>query len=139
VISMHTLCLCVYKYPLLIPEPVFMKLDMYNMTPEPISTAYFINFSHQSVLSVARQRLGKNVTAETNTHTTIEDLLPPSFLYSTCRMEESRRLVPTRTFYFFSLVRRIDRLCGLVVKVPGYRFRGPGLSPGATRFFFSEK
>jgi hypothetical protein len=28
-----------------------------------------------------------------------------------------------------------DRLCGLVVKVPGYRFRGPGSIPGATRFF----
>jgi hypothetical protein len=26
-------------------------------------------------------------------------------------------------------------LCGLVVKVQGYRFRGPGSVPGATRFF----
>jgi hypothetical protein len=33
---------------------------------------------------------------------------------------------------------KIDRLCGLVVKVLGYRFRGPGSIPGATRFF-SEK
>jgi hypothetical protein len=31
-----------------------------------------------------------------------------------------------------------DRLCGLVVSVPGYRSRGPGSIPGATRFF-SEK
>jgi hypothetical protein len=30
-----------------------------------------------------------------------------------------------------------DRLCGLVVRVPGYRSRGSGLIPGATRF--SEK
>jgi hypothetical protein len=29
----------------------------------------------------------------------------------------------------------IDRLCGLVVGVPGYRSRGPGSIPGATRFF----
>jgi hypothetical protein len=29
------------------------------------------------------------------------------------------------------------RLCGLVVRVPGYRSRGPGYIPGATRF--SEK
>jgi hypothetical protein len=29
-----------------------------------------------------------------------------------------------------------DRLCGLVVKVPDYRFRGPGLIPSATRFFW---
>jgi hypothetical protein len=28
-------------------------------------------------------------------------------------------------------------VCGLVVRVPGYRSRGPGLIPGATRF--SEK
>jgi hypothetical protein len=28
-----------------------------------------------------------------------------------------------------------DRLCGLVVRVSGYRFRGPGSIPGATRFF----
>jgi hypothetical protein len=30
-------------------EPVFMKLGMYTMPPEVISTAYFINPSHQSV------------------------------------------------------------------------------------------
>jgi hypothetical protein len=27
-----------------------------------------------------------------------------------------------------------DRLCGLVVRVPGYRFRGPGSILGTTRF-----
>jgi hypothetical protein len=27
-----------------------------------------------------------------------------------------------------------DRLCGLVARVPGYRSRGPGSIPGATRF-----
>jgi hypothetical protein len=47
------------------PESVFMKLGMYIMAPEPISTAYFI-------LIVARQRIGKNVTTETNTHGIIE-------------------------------------------------------------------
>jgi hypothetical protein len=30
-----------------------------------------------------------------------------------------------------------DRLCGLVVRVPGYRSRGPGSIPGTT--IFSEK
>jgi hypothetical protein len=65
------------------------------MAPEPISTAYFINPSHQSVyvypLIVARellgknppivatQRLGKNVAAAKNTHTAIEELLDASF------------------------------------------------------------
>jgi hypothetical protein len=28
-----------------------------------------------------------------------------------------------------------DRLCGLVVRVLGYRFGGPGSIPGTTRFF----
>jgi hypothetical protein len=67
------------------PEPIFMKLGMFIMAPEPISTAYFINPSHQSVclyvypVIVARQRLGKKVTAATNTHTTIEGLFEATF------------------------------------------------------------
>jgi hypothetical protein len=28
-----------------------------------------------------------------------------------------------------------DRLCGVVVRVPGYGSRGPGSIPGDTRFF----
>jgi hypothetical protein len=57
-------CLCVFisPYKFLIAEPIFMKLGMYIMAPEPISTAYAIYFSHQSVCMcipaiVARQRL----------------------------------------------------------------------------------
>jgi hypothetical protein len=58
---------------------------MYIMAPEPIPMTYFINSSHQSVCLyvylpiVARQRLGKNVIAATNTHSTIEELLDASF------------------------------------------------------------
>jgi hypothetical protein len=56
-----------------------MKLGMYIMAPEPISTAYFIDPSHQSVSVsvspiVARQRLDKNFTAAMNTHA-IEELV----------------------------------------------------------------
>jgi hypothetical protein len=59
------------------PERIFMKLCMYIKAFEPISTAYFINPSHQSVsvCIVARQRLSKHVTAATNTHATVEVLL----------------------------------------------------------------
>jgi hypothetical protein len=32
---------------------------------------------------------------------------------------------------------RIERLCGVVIRVPGYSSRGPGSIPGATRL--SEK
>jgi hypothetical protein len=38
---------------------------------------------------------------------------------------------------YLILIGQIDRLCGLVVRIPGYRFRGPGSIPGTTRF--SEK
>jgi hypothetical protein len=45
---------------------------MYIMAPEPIPTAYFISlvclYVYPSI--VARQRLGKNVSMATNTHTT---------------------------------------------------------------------
>jgi hypothetical protein len=56
------------------PVSIFMKIGMYITTPGPISTAYFINPSHQSVCLyvyppiVARQRLGKNVTEAANAH-----------------------------------------------------------------------
>jgi hypothetical protein len=58
------------------PEPIYMKFGMYITAPEHILMAYFINSSHQPVCLyvqppiVARQQLGKNVTAATNTHTT---------------------------------------------------------------------
>jgi hypothetical protein len=79
-------CLCVSP-PInyWMPKPIFMKVSMYIMAPESITTAYFMNSSHQSVclymypLFVARQRLGKNATAATNTHVTIEELLDVSF------------------------------------------------------------
>jgi hypothetical protein len=36
--------------------------------------------------------------------------------------------------FLFHYVCIRDRLCGLVVRVPGYRYRSPGAIPGATRF-----
>jgi hypothetical protein len=67
------------------PDPIFMKLGMYVMAPEPISREHFINPSHQSVCLymnptvIARQWLGKNVTTAMNTQTTTEGLLDTSF------------------------------------------------------------
>jgi hypothetical protein len=57
---------------------------MYITAPEPVSTAYFIN-PYQSVClhvyppTVARNRFGKNVTAATNAHERIEELLEVSY------------------------------------------------------------
>jgi hypothetical protein len=63
-------------------KPIFIKLDVCIMAPEPMSTAYFIKYSHKSVCLhvyppvVAMQRLcKKNITAAMNTHETIEEFL----------------------------------------------------------------
>jgi hypothetical protein len=53
---------------------------------------------------VTRERLGRNVTAVTNTHTTIEEFLDASFQCGPCRIKESRRLVQPRTFIFFLFI-----------------------------------
>jgi hypothetical protein len=42
-----------------------------------------------------------------------------------------------KTLLFYSPIMQTDRLCGLVVRVTGYRSRCPGSIPGATGF--SEK
>jgi hypothetical protein len=68
-------------------KPIFIKSNTYEyiMATNPISTAYFINPSHQSVCLfllppiVARQQIGVNVTAATNTYENIEELLDASF------------------------------------------------------------
>jgi hypothetical protein len=60
-----------------IPETIFIKLGVHIVTPEPISTAYFIYLFHQPMHMyvyapiVTRQRLSKNFTATTNTHSTM--------------------------------------------------------------------
>jgi hypothetical protein len=40
-------------------------------------------------------------------------------------------------FFNYVILTGTDRLCGLVVRVPAYRYRGTGSIPGTTRF--SEK
>jgi hypothetical protein len=70
---MRSVCLCIPRINFRMPEPIFMKLGMYIMTPEAISTPYFINPSHQSMCLP-----GKIVTAATNTQAKLE-LLDASF------------------------------------------------------------
>jgi hypothetical protein len=83
------------------------------MTPEPISTAYFINPSHQSVclyvhpLSLLGNGSVKNVTAATNTYATIEELLDSIVFYAVRVIsKESRRLVLPRTCFIIVHVAR---------------------------------
>jgi hypothetical protein len=84
--DLHAVCVSPLPINFSMAEPIFMKIYVYIMTSEPISTAYFINPSHQSACLyvyppivtkqrlcknpsiVARQRLGKNVTVATNTY-----------------------------------------------------------------------
>jgi hypothetical protein len=77
------------------PEPIFMKLGMYIMAPQPISTACLMKpvslclYVYPLVVArqrlgknfsiIAKQRLDKNITAPTNTHAIIEELLDASF------------------------------------------------------------
>jgi hypothetical protein len=42
-----------------------------------------------------------------------------------------------RTEFIYVVEKKVDYLCGLIVRVPDYRSRGPVSIPGATRF--SEK
>jgi hypothetical protein len=42
-----------------------------------------------------------------------------------------------RTEFIYVMLKKVDRLCGLAVRVPVYRSRDPGSISGATRF--SEK
>jgi hypothetical protein len=66
-------------------EPIFMKLGISIMAPEPIETKYFKIPSLQSVclyvipLPLLANGFGKNVTAAMNTQATIEELLVTSF------------------------------------------------------------
>jgi hypothetical protein len=56
--------------------------------------------------------------------------------YSVTSLSQHTSTSHTIIFAIYSCpVGLMDRLCGLVVKVPGHRFRGPGSIPGATRFF----
>jgi hypothetical protein len=132
-----TCCLCVCESPLINfwkPEQIFMKLGMYIVAPEPISTAYFLNPSHQSVSvsllplpgkgSVkcilafpARQQLDKkNVNAATNTHATVE-LLNASFSMRSGSSKESTRLVLPRNSCLFISRSSLVRAVGINMRV----------------------
>jgi hypothetical protein len=102
-------CLYVCESPLInfrMAEPIFMKLGMYIMANESISTAYFINPSHQSVCLyvythiVARQQIGKKVTATKNTHTVIQELLERRFLCCPCLVKQNQAISSSQNLLF---------------------------------------
>jgi hypothetical protein len=71
-----------------------MKLCMYIMAPEPISTTYFINPSHTCMcipLSLLGNDSVKTLTRQ-RTHTQQYNCYKRRFLWGPCRIKESRRL-----------------------------------------------
>jgi hypothetical protein len=77
-------------------EPIFMKLGIYNIAPEPISTAYFMNPPSVCVymrislsllgnglvkitLSLLGSTLIKMLPRQTDMHTTVKELLDASY------------------------------------------------------------
>jgi hypothetical protein len=124
------LCVCVSPPPInfWMSKQILMKLGMYIIAPEPISTAYFINPSHQSVCLyvyphiVARQRQ--------RIHTRIEESGRVVFSAVSVVSKESRRLVLPKTPCCL-LSSRLDRLCvpGLFVQWwNGRRVKEPFIS-----------
>jgi hypothetical protein len=70
---MLSLCLCISLINFWMPSQIFIKFYIHITTSEPMSVAYFINLSHQSVSLyvypvVAKQRFLIKVTAAANTH-----------------------------------------------------------------------
>jgi hypothetical protein len=100
----HAVCIPLINFRML--EPIFMTLRMYIMAPEPISTAYFMNPSHQSVcLHVYSPSLLGNGSVKTSPrqriHATAEELLDAIVFYAVRVVSnECRRFVLPRTYCF---------------------------------------
>jgi hypothetical protein len=55
--------------------------------------------------------------------------IPPAWVVAPCRWAPKYRMM----MMIIIIIIIIDRLCGLVVRVLGYRFGGPGSIPGTNR------
>jgi hypothetical protein len=85
----HAVCVC--DSPLInwrTPEPIFTKLGMYIMAPEPISMAYLINPSHQCVYMCISLSLLDNglVKRYHGNEYTSNKFLGTSFSMQSCRI-----------------------------------------------------
>jgi hypothetical protein len=77
------------------------------------------------------------VTTARNTHARIVEFLDASFSIGRCRVKERRQFIFSRTSCLFknSVSETGDCRCGLVVRVPGYRSRGPGFDSRRYKVF----
>jgi hypothetical protein len=71
------------------------------MSPEPVSTVYFINSSRQSLRLippvVARRWLSRDVTAAKNTHNN-KIIVEPVFFYRPCLIERMKAICSFQNF-----------------------------------------
>jgi hypothetical protein len=97
-------------------ETIFMKLGMCVMAPEPISTAYFINPSHQSVrLCIPLSLLGNGSVNTFPRQRRIVDVV----LYAVhVASKESRRISSSQNLFSLSLQRKVSNMCLLVSPWP---------------------
>jgi hypothetical protein len=71
--------------------------------------------------AATKQPRGKHVSAAANQHPVIEELMKAVFTTQCVR-----RVYQWDKFRVHSIIPCADRLCGLVVRILGYRSRGPG-------------
>jgi hypothetical protein len=99
---------CLSPINFLKAEPIFIQLGMYIVAPEPISTAHFINPSHQSVClyvylpTVAWQRLDKIFSASMNKQATLKELLNTSFCARSMQYEGKYGISSSQNFFLYS-------------------------------------
>jgi hypothetical protein len=88
------------------PERVFMKLGLYIMAPEPISTANFINPSHQSLCLYVYPRislLGNGFVKHGNEYTSNNRRIfwMRRFLYGPCRIKGKLVINSSQNFLLY--------------------------------------
>jgi hypothetical protein len=89
------------------PEPVFMKLGMCIMAPEPMSMVYFIINPNTPCLYADLPIVARQVTAAANAHSTIEKLFDASFFCIVYGVsEKSRQFFPEPLAFLLTFARQ---------------------------------
>jgi hypothetical protein len=108
--------MCIPRTNFWMTEPIFMKLGMYIMALEPISTAYFINPSHQCVCMCLLLGNGSVKTLPLQRmHMQQKKNYTYSFLRSPCRIKGKWAISSSQNFSFILF---IDYLTTLPVARP---------------------
>jgi hypothetical protein len=99
--SPNSLCPCIPPINFWMPEPIFINLGIYIMTPEPVQTAYFINPSHQCVcilLSLLGNASIKTLPLQRIRKQQSENCWTRHFLYGPCRITGNKVIGSCQNF-----------------------------------------